>query len=186
MGSLLTFTIANTYMYFVEQPISKWSSRTSSLYYRYIDDLFIVSNLHQNTLEDLVRFWNRLDINIKFKESIGQTAEYLDARLENRGGTLVSNVFHKPSHEPFYLPFTSTHIKHIENNIPFEALIRAIRYCSNYRMFRREEVHICMSLLLNNYPINFILEQFERVPRKFQCPSLTQKKIFKYKEIPFR
>ena len=163
MGSPLTLTIANTYMYLVERPISKWSSRTGSLYYRYIDDLFIMSNVHIDILKGLVRFWNKLDINIRLKESIGLTAEYLDVKLENRGGTLVSDVFHKPSHEPYFLPFTSTHVRHIKKNIPFEALIRAIRYCSSYGAFKREETHICMSLLLNKYPINFILEQFERV-----------------------
>ncbi|CAF1027582.1 unnamed protein product [Adineta steineri] len=46
MGSPLTLTTANTYMYFAERPISKWAHRTCSLYYRYIDDLFIMSNMH--------------------------------------------------------------------------------------------------------------------------------------------
>lgn len=174
MGSPLTLTIANTYMYFVERPISKWSTRTSSLYYRYIDDLFIMSNVHEDTLRGLVRFWNRLDVNIKFTESIGLTAEYLDMKLENRGGILVSDVFHKPSHEPYFLPFTSTHAKHIKKNIPFIALIRAIRYCSNYSAYKREEIHICMSLLLNKYPIDFILKQFERVLQTFQCAIPTE------------
>ena len=97
MGSPLTLTIANAYMYFVERPISKWANRTCSLYYRYIDDLFIMSNVHVDILKGLVKFWNRLDSNIEFSESIGQTAEYLDVKLENRGGELVSEVFHKPS-----------------------------------------------------------------------------------------
>ncbi|CAF5100970.1 unnamed protein product, partial [Rotaria sp. Silwood1] len=53
MGSPLTLTIANAYMYFVERPISKWANRTCSLYYRYIDDLFIVSNVHADILKGL-------------------------------------------------------------------------------------------------------------------------------------
>ena len=147
MGSPLTLTIANTYMYFVERPIYKWAQRTCSLYYRYIDDLFIMSNVHADTLKGLVKFWNRLDNNIEFSESIGQTAEYLDVKLENRGGKLVSEVFHKPSHEPYFLPFTSIHAQHIKKNIPYVALVRAIRYSSSYNTFKREEAHICMSLL---------------------------------------
>ena len=162
MGSPLTLTIANAYMYFVERPISKWANRTCSLYYRYIDDLFIMSNIHADILKGLVKFWNRLDSNIEFSESIGQTAEYLDVKLENTGGELVSNVFHKPSHEPYFLPFTSVHALHIKKNIPFEALVRAIRYCSSYNAFKREEAHICMALMLNKYPLDFILEQSER------------------------
>ena len=174
MGSPLTLTLANAYMYFVERPISKWANRTGSLYYRYIDDLFIMSNIHADILKDLVRFWNRLDTNIKLTESIGQTAEYLDVKLENRGGKLISDVFHKPSHEPYFLPFSSTHVKHIKKNIPFQALIRAIRYCSSYDTFKHEESHVCMSLLLNRYPINFILKQFERVPLTFRYARITK------------
>jgi hypothetical protein len=175
MGSPLTLTIANTYMYFVERPISKWAQRTCSIYFRYIDDLFIMSNVHAETLKGLVRFWNRLDSNIKFSESVGQTAEYLDVKLENRGGELVSKVFHKPSYEPYFLPFTSVHALHIKKNIPYVALVRAIRYSSSYEAFKREETHICMSLLLNKYPMNFILKQFERVFQTFQCTAATQK-----------
>ena len=62
MGSPLTLTIANAYMYFVERPIAKWASRTTSLYFRYIDDLFIMSNIHADILKGLVRFWNRLEM----------------------------------------------------------------------------------------------------------------------------
>ncbi len=63
-------------MYFVERPISKWAQRTGALYYRYIDDLFIMSNVHADILKGLVHFWNKLDINIELSESIGHTAEY--------------------------------------------------------------------------------------------------------------
>lgn len=168
MGSPFTLTVANTYMYFVEQAISKWAKRTCSLYYRYIDDLFIMSNVHVDILKGLVNYWNRLDNNIVLSESIRHTAEYLYVKLENRGGILLSEVFHKPAHEPYFLPFTSVHAKHIKKNIPFQALVRAIRYCSTYDAFKHEEANICISLLLNKYPIRFILKQFERVSMTFR------------------
>jgi hypothetical protein len=183
MGSPLTLTIANAYMYFVERPISKWANKTCSLYYRYIDDLFIMSNVHADTLNGLVNFWNRLDSNIKLSENIGQTTEYLDVRLVNRGGKLISEVFHKPSHELYFLPFTSIHVRHIKKNIPFAALVRAIRYCSSYGIFKREEAHICMSLLLNKYPLDFILKQFERVIQTFQCTAPAQKNFLSIRKI---
>jgi hypothetical protein len=65
MRSPLTLTIANAYMYFVKRPILKWAQRICSLYYRYIDDLFIMSNVHADILKSLVKFWNRLDSNIE-------------------------------------------------------------------------------------------------------------------------
>lgn len=175
MGSPLTLTIANTYMYFVEQPIVKWANRTNSLYYRYIDDLFILSNIHVDILKGLVNFWNKLDSNIKLSENIGPIAEYLDVRLRNDNGKLVTEVFHKPSYEPYFLPYTSVHARHIKKNIPYGALVRAIRYSSTYNAFKQEEAHICMSLLLNKYPLDFILKQMERVFQTFQCTIPTRK-----------
>lgn len=84
-------------------------------------------------------------------------------------------MFHKPSHEPYFLPFKSVHVNHIKKNIPFVALTRALRYCSSYDAFEREEAHICMSLLFNKYPMHFILKQFERVFKTFQRKNITEK-----------
>ena len=175
MGSPLTLTMANAFMFFVERPIAKWAIRTESLFYRYIDDLFIMTNVDLATLQGLVRFWNRLDSNIELSAAIGPSAEYLDVKLENRGGKLVSEVFHKPSHEPYYLPFSSTHAKHITKNIPFGALVRAIRYSSEYDSYRQEEARITMSLLLNGYQLSFILGQFKRVFLTFGVSAPTQR-----------
>ncbi|CAF4168919.1 unnamed protein product [Adineta steineri] len=183
MESPLILTIANTYMYFVERPIFKWAQRTCSIYYRYIDDLFIMSNVHADTLKGLLKFWNRLDSNIELSECVGLTAEYLDVNLENRGGILMTEVFHKPSHEPYFLPFTSVHAQHIKKNIPCVAYTRAIRYSSSFEAFKREEIHICMSLLLNGYPLSFILKQFERVLQTFQCAVPTRKNYLNIRKI---
>ena len=183
MGSPLTLTLANAYMYFVEQPIAKWANRTCSLYYSYIDDLFIMSNVHMDILTGLVHFWNRLDENIELSEAIGPIAEYLNIRMGNEEGRLVSEVYHKPSHEPYFLPFTSVHNEHIKKNIPFGALVRAIRYSSSFNAFKREEAHICMSLLLNKYPVSFILKQLERVPRTLQCAIPSQKNYSEMRKI---
>jgi hypothetical protein len=183
MGSPLTLTVTNAYMYFVERPIAKWANRTCSLYDRYIDDLFIMSNVHADILKGIVQFWNKFDSNIEFSGSIRQTAEYLDVKLENRRGKLMSEVFHKPAHEPYFLPFTSTHAGHIKKNIPFVALVRAIRYCSSYDAFKREEANICISLLLNKYPMNFILKQLERISRTFQCAVLRRNNYLNIRKI---
>jgi hypothetical protein len=80
-------------------------------------------------------------------------------------------------------PFSSVHVQHIKKNIPFVAYVRAIRYSSSYSTFKREEAHICMSLLLNQYPINFILKQFERVAQTFQCTVPNSKNYSNIRKI---
>ncbi|CAF3888946.1 unnamed protein product [Adineta steineri] len=93
---------------------------------------------HKNTS----KYVKRLDGNIELSESTGSTAEYLDVKLGNRRGVLITEVFHKPSHRPYSLPFTSTHAQRIKKNNPYVALTRAIRYSSNFDAYKREEVHI--------------------------------------------
>ena len=183
MGSPLTPTVANAYMFFVEQPIIKWAKETNSIYYRYIDDLFIMTNQSEEELASLVIKWNQLDENIELKGTIGYTAEYLDVKLENRDGQLLVAVFHKPSHEPYFLPYSSTHAERIKRNIPYVALIRDIRYSSDYETYKDEQAHIIISLLLNKYPNAVIEKQFERVFQTFNCSEPNQKtykKISKY------
>jgi hypothetical protein len=60
------------------------------------------------------------------------------------------------------LPYTSDHSHHIHRNIPYAALLYAARICSNVNDFNSERIRIDMSLLLNNYPPNFISKQFNR------------------------
>ena len=57
--------------------------------------------------------------------------EFLDVYIKNSNGSLLTSVFHKPAAEPYVLPFASDHPRHIHINIPYEALLRAARLCSN-------------------------------------------------------
>lgn len=45
-------------------------------------------------------------------------------KLENSERRLVTEVFHKSSHEPYFLPLISMHAHHIRKDIPLESLVR--------------------------------------------------------------
>lgn len=166
MGSPLTLTIANCYMFFFEQQIRKQIFNSGGLYLRYIDDIFIIINWPERHLRKEIERWNLIDHNIKLKASIGKTTNFLDLYIENKDGILVTKVYHKPSYEPYYLPFHSIHPLHMKKNIPFAMMLRAIRYCSTFQLFVQERESLRMSLLLNKYPNRLIEEQFENVFKK--------------------
>ncbi|CAF4540624.1 unnamed protein product [Rotaria sp. Silwood2] len=158
MGSPLTLTIANCYMFFFERSIVKQQ----------------------------INRWNQFDINIKLKEQIGQSTNFLDLYIENKNGTLFTKVYHKPSYEPYYLPFTSVHPKHMKINIPYTMLIRAIKYCSTFETYVDEREKLRMAFLLNKYPNEFIDKQFDRVFQKhnlIQPVSINDYKIIREKLI---
>ena len=79
--------------------------------------------------------------------------------MENHDGELITKVYQKSSYEPYYLPFNSTHPKHMKKNIPYAMLLRAIRYCSTFQAYLDERSKLKIALLPNKYPGKFIDQQ---------------------------
>ena len=102
------------------------------------------------------------DVNIKINYSIDTVVDFLDVTIVNEDSHLRTFIYHKPAAEPYILPYTSDHPRHIHRNIAYAALLRAARICSSVDDFSSECVRIDLSLLLNNYPPSFITQQFQR------------------------
>ncbi|CAF3605876.1 unnamed protein product [Rotaria socialis] len=167
MGSPLTLTISNCYIYFFERQIVNQIRNSGGLYFRYIDDIFITINWPARHLLKQIERWNKFDENIKLSANIGSIVNFLDLNMENQDGQLYTTVFQKPSYEPYYLPFNIIHPLHMKKNIPFAMLLRAIRYCSTFKSYLNEREKLRMALLLNKYPNKIIDEQFNNVLSKF-------------------
>ncbi len=56
---------------------------------------------------------NKIDLNIKLNPQIVTTINFLDLYMENVDGQLFTKLYHKPSHEQYYLPFNSVHPMHL-------------------------------------------------------------------------
>ena len=171
MGSPLTLTMANCYMFFFEQSIRRQINNSNGLYLRYIDDIFLVINWPKRHLLKEIERWNTFDTNIKLQANADFFTNFLDLSIENEEGQLITKVHHKPSYEPYYLPFSSVHPTHMKKNIPFAMLLRAIRYCSTFQLFLNERESLRMALLLNKYPNQLISSQFSRVLEKFNIQN---------------
>ena len=102
------------------------------------------------------------DINIRIDPKIDSSVYFLDVIITNKNGQLRTSIYHKPTAEPYILPYTSDHPRHTHRNIPYAALLRAARTCSHVDDFNLECIRIDMSLLLNSYPPQFITRQFNR------------------------
>ncbi|CAF4236385.1 unnamed protein product [Rotaria sordida] len=111
--------------------------------------------------EELDKMKNK-DVNININYEIHTSVNFLDITIKNNNGQLNTSLYHKPTAKPYILPYTSDHPRHIHRNIPYAALLRAARICSDVHDFNSARIRIDMSLLLNNYPPNFILKRFYR------------------------
>ncbi|CAF3295340.1 unnamed protein product, partial [Rotaria sp. Silwood2] len=183
MGSPLTLTMANCYMFLFERRIATQIKNSGGLYFRYIDDLFIVINWPARHFLKQIDRWNKFDENIKLNANVGSFMNFLDLYMENCDGILFTTVYQKPSYEPYYLPFNSIHPLHMKKNIPFTMLLRVIQYCSTFQIYLDEREKLRIALLLNKYPNKLIEEQFNNVLLRYNIDQpLTNFNYDKYRQ----
>ena len=122
----------------------------------------MITNLSFDQIKAKMDTADQKDRNIRIKDQIQSCVEFLDVVIQNDNWQLTTYVFHKPTAEPYMLPYTSDHPRHVHRNILYAALLRAARICSNVHDFTIERIRIDMSLLLNDYPPAFITKHVSR------------------------
>ncbi|CAF4347667.1 unnamed protein product, partial [Rotaria sordida] len=140
MGSPFTMVLANIHMLEWEQKLMQHQNRHHEIYGRYIDVVFITTNLSKEDILKLLDETVRTDPNIKMTITINQALEYLDAIVENNNGQLRTTIYHKSAWEPHILPYKSDHPRHINANIIYTMLVRAARLCSTVEDFDMERL----------------------------------------------
>jgi hypothetical protein len=133
----------------------------------------MTSNMSVEEIHIKLDWMNKKDEkHIHITYSVGLKVEFLDVNIENCNGSLMTSVFHKPAAEPYVLPFVSNYPQHIHINIPYQALLRTSRLCSDVYVFDRERLEIEMILLLNGYLPRLIKRHFDRFFRLNQAMSV--------------
>ncbi|CAF3351360.1 unnamed protein product [Rotaria sp. Silwood2] len=142
MGSPFTMVLANIYMLEWEQKLIQHQKINHGIYGRYIDDVFMTSNLSKEEILKLLDETTQTDSNIKITTTISQTLDYLDVTIENNNGNLKTCIYHKSASEPYILPYSSDHPRHVHMNILNNALVRAARMCSTVEDFDMERLTV--------------------------------------------
>ncbi|CAF4098144.1 unnamed protein product, partial [Rotaria sordida] len=162
MGSALTLTLANIFMWKWERQTILPKLSSHELYGRYIDDVFFTSNQCEEKVKELLETANNFHPNIKLEYKIGKSVPFLDVLIQNNNGIFASSLYHKPSAEPTVLSFLSDHPRHVFRNVIQTALTRAVRYSSTFEIFDNERRAIRLMFLYNRYPSNYINQEFEK------------------------
>ena len=100
-------------------------------------------------LKELLDAANTWHPNIKLDYKISQSLSFLDVSLTNSDGLLLTSVYHKPTAEPYVVPFISDHHPYVCGNIIQTALVRAVRYSSTFEAFIEERRYIKLMVLYN-------------------------------------
>ena len=80
-------------MFFFERDIYKQVHNSGGLYFRFIDDLFIIINWPQRHFLKQIEKWNQIDLNIKLTAHVGLSTDFLDLHIEKNNGTLFTKYF---------------------------------------------------------------------------------------------
>ncbi len=106
-------------------------------------------NRSEKELRKLLEEANTWHQNIKLEYKISQSLPFLDVLLTNDNGILLTSVYHKPTAQPYVVPFISDHPRHVFGNVIQTALTRAIRYSSTFETFNQERRYTKLMLLYN-------------------------------------
>jgi len=145
------------YLYLRSSSGINWTNNRIIIYWlvftdcRYIDEVFLAWNRSEHELCKLLNEANQWYPNIKLEYTISQSLPFLDVLLTNTNGILLTSTYHKPSAEPYVVPFISDHHPHVFRNIIKTMFTRTIRYSSTIELFEQERRFIKLMLLYNGY-----------------------------------
>ena len=169
MGSPLSPVIADLYMEFFEQMAIETSEFKPDLWYRYVDDTFV---LWKHGMVEIRKFLNHLN---SLRDSIEFTMEtetdgklpFLDVLVTKVENQLSTTIYRKPTHTDLYLNYNSNHHPRIKSGVITCLAHRARTICSE------ENIPIELDKLkhvfeLNDYPPNFTTKCLNSKPRQKQ------------------
>jgi len=156
MGSACTQVLADIYLRKWESSFVEKQKQQEELYFRFRDDIFFTTRMLPEQIETILTELGKKDPNIGITWEGGKKVDYLDVTTTVVIPNFKTTVFRKLAAQPYVLPFHSSHPPHITRNIPYAAVLRATRICSDPKDLQAEIDKIRVMLLLNKYPPAFI------------------------------
>ncbi len=173
MGGRLSPILANIYMEHLEYRVICSSLIVPKLFFRYVDDIFIVWNEELGPYSEFLALLNGFhpDINLTEEREVNGVLPLLDLLVKRPSVSekhgieekLQLSIFRKPTHCDRYVPFNSAHHMDLKRNMVRGQLLRAFRLLHNFpRQLQSELDHLKRVLANNNngYPEHILRKWF--------------------------
>ncbi|CAF1474707.1 unnamed protein product [Rotaria sordida] len=176
MGSPLAPIIAHLFMSNLEENIERYEGRKPEIYYRYVDDIFMIINGTQKDIVKFKKFMNKLEKSIQFtvEVQVNNKLPFLDVMIERENETLITYVYHKPTDTGLYLKWVSNQPKQYKINLIKCLCKRAVRICSSEVLLKKELDYYKKVFLNNGYPLNVIKKSMRKFELKKNMNNNTQ------------
>ena len=133
------------------------------LWWRYIDDIFMVWEHGEENLLKFIEYLNNLHPTIKFTYKYSrESIEFLDVMVIREGDSIRTDLYVKETDTHQYLDFSSCHTYHTKKGIPYGQALRIRRIVSDDGDFERRCSDLGGWLRNRGYPERLIDEQIGR------------------------
>ena len=152
MGSPLSPVIANFFMEKFEQQALESAPYKPKIWFRYVDDTFVIWNHGQEKLQEFLEHINGIHENIQFTMEMEENHKlaFLDVLLTRKGTWLGHTVYRKPTHTDRYLHRASNHHPAQKYGIIKTLSERATRICEPEEL-NTELTHLYAAFRANGY-----------------------------------
>lgn len=166
MGSPFSVEYACLAMAFQEKLMfENYDGEKPVMYFRYIDDVFGVSTMDRNKLDDFVQYVNNFNPALKYTAQIGNSVNMLDTTLSICGNKINATLYTKPTDSHSYLHYDSCHPRSCKDSIPYSQLLRVKRICSDNKDSEVKMKEMCSFFKKRGYPSRVIIEAKRKVDR---------------------
>ena len=129
-----------------ESPLKFW------LWWRFIDDIFLVWLHGEEKLLEFIDYLNGSHHSIKFTaEWSNDRINFLDVQVIRKSKGLVTDLYSKPTDTHQLLHRTSCHPNHTKKGIPYSQVLRMRRICSEDEFFENRVADLKTWLLDRGY-----------------------------------
>ena len=131
MGTKMAPAFANVFMGDFERKALNNSFDKPYIWWRYIDDIFLIWTLGEEKLDKFITNLNSLHQTVKFTSERPTTSiPFLDVNIQIYNGKLETDLYCKPRDKHQYLLHSSSHQYHTKKSIPYSLVPRLRRICS--------------------------------------------------------
>ena len=167
IGTKMAPSYAILFMSDFEEAFLKSSPYKPYVWWRYIDDIFMIWQHGEEQLQQFLDLLNSCHPTLKFtSEHSRDRVNFLDVQVIRENNQLVTDLYVKDTDTHQYLLASSCHPSHCKRSIPFSQCLRLNRICSEVSFFDKRCNDLEHWLKLRGYSDKLVRKQILEA-RKF-------------------
>ena len=169
MGTRMAPAYANLFMGDLERKLLAQSPLKPFIWWRYIDDIFMVWTHGEEKLNEFITHINSSHNTIKFTHEFSESSiSFLDVTvLLDNNNQISTDLYVKSTDTHQYLFHTSCHPSHVKKSIPFSLALRIRRICSTAEKFKQRTSKLLEFLCKWGHKRQYVQVQINKA---FQIP----------------